>query len=653
MKKILLAMVACTALAAPAMADDSSAQAALRAAFASAKAGSLATDQAQAFVKHPLAGWLQAIALQQDLRTAEAPSVENLLATLKGQPAGDWLRDAWLEELARRETWPDFLRLYLASDSKDLRCAALAGRLATGRTDEAWMRGAKALWLTGTSLPDACNAPFEALAARGVLDSGLRWQRFDLAAGEAQTGLMRHLAKSLPPAETALANSYADFIDSPLAGNAGWPVDARSRLVASVGLARMARRDPAGAEARLREFTTALGMDETQRGKVLAEIALWTVASYGEGAASRFAKVPEPAFDERLLEWRVREAMARSDDAAALAGIEKMPVKQRNDSRWQYFEARLRERLGQKNAARALYLKAATSPSYHGWLAADRTQQPYALCALEPSGDPDLRTKIENHAGLKRAFALFEIDQTTFALREWSAALAAMNDAERKLAIAAAQQRQWHDRGVFAIGASPDDLRHYSLRFPLPYAETLRAQARINGLDAAWVAGQTRAESIFMPKVTSSADARGLMQMLPGTGEAVARRLGRPWQGGQSLYEPDTSLTLGTAYLRQMLDRYDGLPYLAIAAYNAGPAPVARWLDARKALEPDLWIETIPYKETREYVARVLAFSVIYDWRLNGKALPLSDRLLGRFDASTARRSFACPAPVTAIATGH
>jgi soluble lytic murein transglycosylase len=133
----------------------------------------------------------------------------------------------------------------------------------------------------------------------------------------------------------------------------------------------------------------------------------------------------------------------------------------------------------------------------------------------------------------------------------------------------------------------------------------------------------------------------GLMQVLPGTGAAVARRLGLPWGGANSLYDADTNIILGSAYLRQLLDKYGGQPYFAIAGYNAGPAPLARWQSQRPGMDPDFWIETISYKETRDYVARVLAFSVIYDWRLNGDALTLSDRMRGRTEGP--RKRFACP----------
>jgi soluble lytic murein transglycosylase len=158
------------------------------------------------------------------------------------------------------------------------------------------------------------------------------------------------------------------------------------------------------------------------------------------------------------------------------------------------------------------------------------------------------------------------------------------------------------------------------------------------------VAAEIRAESVFDPDARSSANALGLMQMLPATGMAVARRIGVPWSGADSLYDPETSITLGTAYLRQLLDKYGGQPYFAIAGYNAGPAPLLRWQSQRPGMDPDFWIETISYKETREYVARVLAFSTIYDWRLNGNAVPLSDRMRGGKTAT--RKQFVCPLSV-------
>ncbi|HPO24326.1 MAG TPA: transglycosylase SLT domain-containing protein, partial [Arenimonas sp.] len=545
-----------------------------------------------------------------------------------------------------QKDWTTFSRFYRGSDDTDLQCGDLNARMAQNRIDDAWIADTQKIWLSGKSLPNSCDLPFQRLGQLNKLDNALRWQRIDLAAAQNQTALMRALATPLSADEALLARSYADFIDSPHPRYAGWPRSLRSRQIAVQGLVRLAKHSPDAAEAQLPAITTTLGLQESERGRVLNEVALWTVASYGANSAQRLNAVPDIAYDEKLHEWRVREAMSRGDDVAALAAIEKMGSTQRNSSQYQYFEARLRERLNQKESARILFAKAAQSANFHGWLAADRLNQPYLLCPIEPSNNRAVIQKVANDARIVRAFELFAIDRVNFALKEFNAALEAFTPEEKKVAIALAQDENWYDRAVFSIGNTPTDLQYYSLRFPLHHERHLREQAKINALDPAWVAGETRAESIFMPRARSAADARGLMQILPGTGAQVAARLGIPWRGGESLFEPETNITLGTAYLRQMLDRYNGLPYMAIAAYNAGPAPISRWKDARPALDPDFWIETIPYKETRDYVSRVLAFSVVYDWRLDRTATSLTDRMLGRFNQNQ-RRAFVCPQSTT------
>ncbi len=601
---------------------------------------------------HPLFSWIEVLGFKKRLNAktlinGDRQAIEILLQRYNGMAAADWLRNAYLNYLSDQKDWATFVRYYRDSDDAQLQCADLNARMAQNKTDDAWVSDAQKIWLNGKSLPNLCDGVFARLTQLNKLDAGLRWQRIELAAAQNQTGLMRALAVNLSAEENALAKSYADYIDSPHARYGTWPKTARSRAIAVQGLVRLAKRSPDAAEQQVVAVTTTLGLQESERGRVLNEVALWTVASYGANSAQRLNAVPDVAYDEKLHEWRVREAMSRGDNVAALAAIEKMGATQRNDSRYQYFEARLRERLNQKESARVLFVKAASSPNFHGWLAADRLNQPYVLCPLEPSNNREVIRKVANDARIVRAFELFAIDRVSYALKEFNAALETFSAEEKKVAILLAQDENWYDRAVFSIGSTPTDLQYYSLRFPLHHERHLREQAKINSLDPSWVAGQTRAESIFMPRARSGADARGMMQLLPGTGAQVSARLGIPWRGGETLYEPETNITLGTAYLRQMLDRYDGFPYFAIAAYNAGPAPISRWKEARPNLEPDFWIETIPYKETRDYVSRVLAFSVVYDWRLDRSATSLTDRMLGRFNQNQ-RRAFVCPPPTQA-----
>ncbi|MEO6227028.1 MAG: transglycosylase SLT domain-containing protein, partial [Thermomonas sp.] len=303
---------------------------------------------------------------------------------------------------------------------------------------------------------------------------------------------------------------------------------------------------------------------------------------------------------------------------------------------------------GDAKGAQAFYRQASLASDFHGFLAADKLQQPYALCPWTPRVTAMDKAVVARDHSLIRALQLFALDRKGWAVREWNDALSRFDDAQRRLAVEVAQDNGWFDRGVFGlvnVGGQryPDETRLYQLRFPLHHDASIRREAARNNLDPAWIAAEIRAESVFDPKARSSADARGLMQVLPGTGASVASKIGVPWNGGDSLYDADTNIVLGSAYLRQLMDKYGGKPYQVIAGYNAGPAPLNRWVSQRPTMDPDFWIETISYKETRDYVARVLAFSTVYDWRLNGDAVRLSDRLLGSNGGS--RKTFTCATP--------
>lgn len=640
----LIVLAAATALCLSVRAHAQSLEAqrpAFRTALANAEAGRLEPASSAALARHPLSGWLEFAALRHDPDVVTSAQARDFLRRHDGQAVAAQFRTLWLAALARRQDWPTFLAAWQPTDSVALQCAHLQARQATGRLDAAWTEQAQAIWRKGAkSLPDGCDPVFNVLATQGGLPAALRWERIEAAAAERQTGVMRSAARGLPTDEAALANDYAAFIDAVHPRALNWPKTDRSRRMAAHGLAKLAQSDPDTAERLLPQYADALGMGDTERGQVLYQIALWTVASYGPDSARRLGNVPESAYDERLHEWRVREAMSRGDWPAALAALQKMPPSQRTDSRWRYFEARMSEKTGDRTGAQRLFREAATSPTFHGFLAADRLGQDYALCAWIPRDPPDAKQAVARDPAIVRAMELWQLERPGWATAEWNEALSRFNDAQRRIAVEVARDNGWFDRAVFSLGRQPEEQRLYELRFPLHHGDTIRREAARHAIDPAWVAAEIRAESIFNPKARSGANAMGLMQVLPGTGAGVAKRLGIPYAGASSLYDADTNIAIGTAYLREMEDKY-GVPYVAIAAYNAGPAPTARWQSQRPGFDPDLWIETISYKETREYVARVLAFSVIYDWRLNGNALPVSDRMMGRVQAK--RKAFTCP----------
>jgi soluble lytic murein transglycosylase len=647
----LFAACALLAAAPPAFAQTN--DAALKSAIEAAEAGTFDAARFPGLASHPAYGWVEYAAARRNMDAMSPAQAQAFLARYKGQAVAESFRSDWLASRSRVKDWAGFRAAWVPTvKSATLRCAELNARLATGAVDARWTQDAQAMWrTTGKALPSECDAPFAALAARGGLTPALRWERLEMAAAEWDAGVMRTAANGLPADEAALANDYAAFMQAVHTRALTWPKTPRSRLIASHGLARLGKSVPATAEAQLPQYAQALGFTEEDRGRVLYQIALWTVASYEPDSARRLAAVPASAYDERLHEWRVREALARSDWAAALAAIRRMGDKQRSDSRWTWFEARTAELTGDRAAAQAAYRKAAQKPDFHGFLAADRLDQPYALCPWLPDDGAQAKTAVARDPAIVRAMALYRAGRKSWAQREWDHALSRFDDRQRRLAVGVAQDNGWFDRGVFGLvnvdGKNhPEETRLYHLRFPIHHIDTIRREAARNNLDPAWVAAEIRAESVFDPNARSSANAMGLMQVLPATGAEVARKSGRPWGGAQSLYDPDTNIALGTAYLRQLMDKYGGKPYEVIAAYNAGPAPLNRWKTQRPGMDPDFWIETISYKETRDYVARVLSFSTVYDWRMSnaaggtGDALRITDRMHGR---SGPRKKFSCP----------
>lgn len=620
----------------------------VQAAFAAADRGELTLRDAARLQSHPLGGWLEVRVRERDLAAISSEHLREILDTLGPQLAANRLRQAWLRQAAAEGRWGDVLNHAREETDVGLQCAVLQATLATHAVDTAWVQATTALWLSANPQPEACGPVFTALALRGELTPGLRWQRIELAARAGNTALMRSAARNLPEAEIALIRDYAAYIEGPHARAKAWPRNARSRAVAEAGLTGLARRDPDAAEFALDALSSLLPASSVEHGRVRAAIALWTAASYGPESARRLAAVPAAAFDEALHGWAVREGLARGDFVAALRAIERMPTTLRATAQWQYFEARLREDLGDTTAAAPLFAAAAKSPSFHGFLAADRAGTPYALCPSEPSNDERLRREVGRNAALVRAIELFRIRQTSFATLEWQAAVSGMSDERRVLAVRKALAAHWYDRAIFGMPANAGALTYYSLRFPLHHEGLIRRESKRNGLEPSLVAALTRAESAFMPEARSPANARGLMQLLPATAQGVARRLGKPWNGADSLFQPEVNVPLGTAYLTQRITDNGGRIYRALAAYNAGQGAVNRWIAARPQLPADYWIETIPFRETREYVARVLAFSVIYDWHLDGQSRALADRIEGRDDI--VQRHFACPAAPTRVA---
>ena len=609
---------------------------------------------------YPLYPYLPAAALEHDIQQTDRATVDAYLKQYPNWiPAAD-LRHDFLLELARRQDWDNFLALYQPGLGDTLSCDALQARLAHGETLN-FDKDLSALWNQPSLPAAACDPVLNAAHDQGLLTSTRLWTRIDIAADAGQAGTISKLADWLSADDNAAAQQLALALRDPAAAAAAatnWPDTQRSRQAATLAITKLARKQSDSADTAWQNLQTHFSFSEPQRNQILHALALFHATDFDANALARLIALPAAAQTDASREWRVRVALAEQDWPAVLAATGALTDTEKQDGEWRYFRARALAALGRNDEAQQQLSTLATEPTFFGFLAADRLQQPYAICPLQLVDDPQREQALLDRPGLLRAFELYAVDLPKLARREWTQALQGADPDTLRMAADLANRRGWYDRAVFTL-ASGDALRLYQLRFPLASQDGVVAQAAQSGIEAAWAYGILRAESAWMSDARSGADARGLMQLLPGTAELVAKRNGLNWGGGDTLYDPTVNIMLGTRYLAQMADRYNGAPWLASAAYNAGPGRVDQWLAARGTLTPDLFVATIPFKETREYVARVMAFSVIYDWRLSGKAVPLTTRMsaigqpYGLPNATTARKSVSCPviAPVSLPAT--
>ncbi len=597
-------------------------------ALASAERGDDWKRLARGLEEYPLFPYLEYAQLTRTKGDLALGDVRRFVAQWPDTLVAHQLRTRMLRSLAKNENWKAYHALWVADSDTDLRCYEARAQLAGGEKLD-FEHDIAPLWNSHTLSP-VCDPVFAWARTHGVLADQRIWERIGVAADSYAADTVAKLATLLSGSERVAAERIAASVRSPsttLSNTSSWEDTPRNRDAVSYGLARYARANSAAAETLWADLGTRFKWDVAQKNRVLRSLATYRAASYAPDALARLKALPADAGDEATREWHVRVAIAVRDWKEALAALDALDDAQKKDARWIYARARVLTKLGRDVEARPVFAIAAQEANFHGFLAADWIDQPYAICPLSIAADPKSEAAVAAQPDLARAFEWHALDRLADARREWNFGFAKLDDQQRRLAADLAYQRGWYDRAIFALGGDPETLRLYTQRFPIARRSLVQREARESGIDPAWVYAIIRAESAWVTDAHSHADAYGLMQVLPGVAKQVAQREKLTYSSPRDLFNPTLGIPIGTRYLAQMANAYDGSPWLASAAYNAGQRPVGRWIAERGSLDPDFFIETIPYKETREYVARVLAFSVLYDWRMNGKVTPLSARM--------------------------
>lgn len=665
--RLVLVVLALAGLAAlPAAAQDRTTQ---REQFRSAYAAAQRTPPgewkklANGLDDYPLYPYLEGAVLRRNIAKASRADVEHFLKRWPDSLPESDVRDAYLRELARRGEWQTFRAFWKGSRDRDLQCDALAARIAAGEKLD-YAKDLEPLWTNPRSLPGACDGVLANARTNGVIIDALVWTRLLDAAGSGNEDSAADAAAMFSGPDKEAADRIVAAVKNPsvtLAKADQWPDTTRNRDAIAYGLVRYARRDSASTETLWAKLGDKFKWDDAQKNRVLNALAVYRSTSYSPDALARLKALPKDAEDDMSREWHVRTALALGDFKETLAALDDLSATQQADSRWKYLRARVLTKLDRKADAAPIFADVAREASFHGFLAADWIGEPYAICPRTLATDPAVEKTVAGQADLARAFEFQALGMLPEARREWEFGMRKLGDPEKRLAADLAYRKGWYDRAVFFYSADPETQRLYEQRFPLALETRVKREASGAGIDPAWAYAIIRAESAWMTDAHSHADAYGLMQLLPGVAKSMAKSEKLPYDRPSDLFDPSLNVQLGTRYLGRMADKFDGSPWLASAAYNAGEAPVGRWLDARGSLDPDFFIETIPYKETREYVGRVLAFSVIYDWRMNGKAVSLASRMprIGQAYAApteaTPRKGVVCPteaAPATTTAAG-
>ncbi len=578
-----------------------------------------------------LRGYVEYELLKDRLALTPPDTIRRFLEENRDAPISDLIRKKWLRQLAKQGDWDAFLREHQDIEGEpELQCLRLTQLLRPARTvpQAPLMTEIEKLWLTGKPLPAACDGVFAAWKKAGHMTSEKVWERVRLAMENRQLGLAGELARYLDPADRVwVARWQAMHRDPPRElERLNYPIETPvARGIVRHGIVRLALRDPEAAMQQWQKLKSRhrfLGEDENY---VMRHVGILAAQDHLPQALTWLAGVSADATDDILHLWRVRAALRLGDWEAAQRFIAGLTEEQQREPQWRYWSARVLEAAGQKADAQRLYAALARSRGYYGFLAAVRLGEDYSMQHVAIDANPEEVSAMLARPGIQLAQELYAAGQTVDARRQWNWTIRHMSNRELQVAAVIARQWGWHDRAILTVGRSRN-LDDIELRFPLLYRESIETNASRSGIDPSWVYGVVRQESAFMTDARSHAGALGLMQLMPTTGRLTGRRVGIRAYSKNAILNVENNLRLGVAYLKEVLDRNRGHQALATASYNAGPHRVTNWMP-EQPLDADIWIETIPFNETREYVKNVLSYSAIYDHRLGQKPTRLSERM--------------------------
>ena len=572
---------------------------------------------------YPLIPYLDYALIKRDIKNLPFKRVDIFLAANKGTFLETRTREQILFELARQKKWSTYQDYFSDHISrKELQCFNLYARTQTG--DEAALSEVADIWVHPKSLPKSCDRLFSLWRQKGGLTPDVAWERFDRSMQARNYSLARYISTLMSGEYKTYADKYLEVHRNPaLIKNAKLfkEHNTRNQQIIAHGAKRLARKSPINALYHWERYEAQqLFPNHLTRDTKLyiAKRLTW------DGHFEEAEKVVEQSSELRqteMIERLIRESLKTQQWAKVIQWMDNLDEDAKQSDRWLYWRARAREELLGEYAAtpsKSIYEKLSKNRSFYGFLSADKLGIPYSLVNKSVDVLPSTRLLVENNASIERAKELWLLGNYAEAQAEWLFGTAGMSPHELMAAGELAAEWGWHNKGIMAM-ISGKHWDHLDVRFPLAYQNEINKASAETQVEVPLIYAIARQESAFKEHARSHAGAMGLMQLMPSTAKQTARKNGVRMQKSD-LYKPELNLHLGGHYLNELLDRFNGNRILAAAAYNAGPHRVDRWMNDKEQVAFDVWIETIPFKETRGYVQNVLAFSVIYSHKLGKKS---------------------------------
>ncbi|MBF7071838.1 transglycosylase SLT domain-containing protein [Glaciecola sp. MH2013] len=564
---------------------------------------------------YPLVPYLIEKKILHNLTTKKQQQVRAFLEEYNGTPLKRRVLRPWLRYLAKKNRKRLFMEFYEPVADTKLACRYIRYRLEDEADSSELFADIAKLWNVGRSQPKDCDPIFKVWKNAGQLNPSLVLERIAKAARGGQHSLIPYLSKLLPEEQAYLGDLWHKTRRSPatvakLSAFSGKHPHIETQIL-SYGFGRYIWRDEEKALGAWDRALEKFSFSTEQKAYVTNRFAIALAVSQHAKAEEWLVKSEAFEQDAEVLRWHLATLLKDKNWLSVIKLIEKSSPVLTVKNDYQYWLARSYESLGNQARANELYKQLANKRHYYGFLASARLEQAVSLENKPLLVNKAHVDKIRAMPSAQRAYELKQISRFHEARIEWRFAQKQLNEDEKLASAVLATEWEWHDQAIFTF-SNTGYLDDIDRRFPMAYSDILTREAKRNKIEPEWAFAIARRESSFMTDAVSTAKAFGLMQVLPST----AKYLEKKRVSKRSLMNPNINAKLGNRYLRYLMDKVDNNTVLATASYNAGWRRVKEWLPEEETIEADLWVESIPFKETRNYVKAVLAYKQIYQHRL-------------------------------------